>query len=227
LKDWLDPSSTGSTTLDGKYGILPPEPPSNLVITNAGQTNASPNLSWTASPSSNVTHYEIYRCPSYYRNCFSYGTTIATTTGTSYTDFGVIITTQSQAYDEFFYRVRAISSDDVASAYTNWASVWGDTFQKRGPLEEEALPAVFALEQNHPNPFNPQTQIRFALPEAVPVSLVIYDVTGREIARLAEGVLEAGYHTVAFEGTSLPSGIYLYRLQAGDFVETKRMALVK
>jgi len=123
--------------------------------------------------------------------------------------------------------VRAVSSDDVESAYTNWASVWGDPPQKRGGSTEEPLPEVFALAQNYPNPFNPQTEIRFALPEARQVSLVVYDVTGREVARLVEGIVEAGYHKVSFDGTHLPSGIYLYRLQAGDFVETKRMALIK
>ncbi len=189
--------------------------------------NASPNLTWTASPSSNVDHYEVYRCPSYYRNCFTYGSTIATPTGASYTDFGITITAQSQAYDEFSYRVRAVSSDEVESAYTNWASVWGDLPQKRGVSDEVPLPAVFALSQNHPNPFNPQTQIRFALPEARLVSLVVYDVTGREMARLVEGIVKAGYHEVVFDGARLPSGVYLYRLQAGAFVETKRMALIK
>ncbi len=185
-------------------------------------------MSWTASPSSNVSHYEIYRCPSYYRNCFTYGSTIATTTGTAYTDFDVIITTQSNAYDRFSYRVRAISSDNVASGSTNWASVWGNTFQKRGPSEKETVPEVFALEQNYSNPFNPQTEIGGALAEAVQVSLRVYDANGREVACLVEGFVKAGYHRVLFNGAELPSEIYLYRLQAGDvLVETKRMTLIK
>ena len=91
----------------------------------------------------------------------------------------------------------------------------------------EALPEAFELSQNYPNPFNPTTQIRFALPEATEVLLTVYDVMGREVARLAEGRMEAGVHRVSFGGSYLPSGMYLYRLRAGAFSEVRRMLLVK
>lgn len=85
----------------------------------------------------------------------------------------------------------------------------------------------FTLEPNYPNPFNPSTEIRFSLPEAMPVTLVVYDVLGREVARLLDGTLEAGMHRVRWNASSLPNGVYLYRLEAGSFTKTQRMTLVK
>jgi len=95
--------------------------------------------------------------------------------------------------------------------------------------EEEAdgLPAAFGLAQNYPNPFNPTTQIRYALKAAVPVQLTLYNLLGRRVATLVDRVQAAGRYEVVFEANTLPSGLYLYRLQAGDFVETRTMQLVK
>ncbi len=86
---------------------------------------------------------------------------------------------------------------------------------------------MYVLEGNYPNPFNPSTEIRFALPEAQHVRLVVYDVTGREIARLVDALLPAGTHRVSFDATHLPSGVYLYRLTAGSFDQARRMMLLK
>ena len=79
----------------------------------------------------------------------------------------------------------------------------------------------------YPNPFNPSAEIAFDLPEATDVRLAVYDVTGREVARLADGPTGAGAHRVRFDATGLPSGVYLYRLEAGSFAATERMTLVK
>ena len=91
----------------------------------------------------------------------------------------------------------------------------------------QEIPTEFALAPNYPNPFNPTTTIEFALPEAVEVTLQVYDVTGRVVARLVEESMSAGTHRVAFDASMLPSGVYLYRIQAGRFTEVRRMVLVK
>ncbi|MDA0378447.1 MAG: T9SS type A sorting domain-containing protein [Bacteroidetes bacterium] len=93
-------------------------------------------------------------------------------------------------------------------------------------LEEQ--PMAFRLDQNYPNPFNPSTQIAFSLERDAAVTLVVYDMMGREVARLAEGrVLPAGSHTFRFDAGSLPSGSYLYRLSANGRTETRTMFLLK
>jgi phosphatidylserine/phosphatidylglycerophosphate/cardiolipin synthase-like enzyme len=89
------------------------------------------------------------------------------------------------------------------------------------------LPVKFALSQNYPNPFNPGTMINYDLPSAGYVSLKIYNIIGQEIAVLVDGEQEAGYKSVKFEMSDLPSGVYLYRLTAGSFTDMKKMILMK
>lgn len=83
------------------------------------------------------------------------------------------------------------------------------------------------LEQNYPNPFNPVTMIDFALPETGHVRLAVYDALGREIAVLADGVSEAGRHTVRFVATGLPTGTYLYRLETPHGSLTRTLLLMR
>ncbi len=92
---------------------------------------------------------------------------------------------------------------------------------------EQDIPETYALRQNFPNPFNPSTEILFDLPEDAMVSLVVYDVLGREVARLVQGELRAGTHRARFDAGNLPSGVYFYRIQAGDFQRTNRMTVLK
>jgi hypothetical protein len=80
---------------------------------------------------------------------------------------------------------------------------------------------------NSPNPFNPSTDISFDLPTASQVSLEVYNVTGQKVATLVDDLLAAGRHTVTWDATDFASGVYLYRLTAGDFVETRKMVLIK
>lgn len=85
----------------------------------------------------------------------------------------------------------------------------------------------YRLDQNYPNPFNPITQINFRLPQASDVTLEVFNVLGQSVAVLAKDQLQRGVHTVEFDASSLSSGVYLYRLTAGDYVETRKMMLVK
>ncbi|MGH7595305.1 MAG: T9SS type A sorting domain-containing protein [bacterium] len=89
------------------------------------------------------------------------------------------------------------------------------------------LPYNFSLSQNYPNPFNPSTTISFFLPSSQLVTLKVYDPYGREVETLMRGRIAAGSYEISFDGSKLTSGIYLYRLQAGEYVETKKMILVK
>ena len=91
----------------------------------------------------------------------------------------------------------------------------------------EALPEQLVLEAAYPNPFNPATTIGYALPEAEHVHLVVVDVTGRVVATLVDGAQAAGHHTVRFDASGLPSGVYLYRMTAGPHTLTNKVLLMK
>ena len=85
----------------------------------------------------------------------------------------------------------------------------------------------FVLSQNFPNPFNPSTTIRYGLPRAADVTLVVYNALGQEVVRLVDTHQESGYHEVRFDGSNVASGVYFYRLRAGEFSQTKRLMLVR
>jgi len=95
-----------------------------------------------------------------------------------------------------------------------------------------AVPTTFGLDQNFPNPFNPSTEISFAIPIQSDIELSVYDMLGRQVKSLANGRLDAGYHKVAWDGTdnsghSVSSGIYFYSLKAGDFSQNRKMIMLK
>lgn len=92
---------------------------------------------------------------------------------------------------------------------------------------EVSLPVEFNLAQNYPNPFNPSTTINFSIPNSELVNITVYNVLGQVVAELVNEVLSAGQHTVNFNAGSLASGIYLLQMKAGDFVESKKMNLLK
>ncbi|GEM_PF-2003254 len=89
------------------------------------------------------------------------------------------------------------------------------------------VPKVYSLSQNYPNPFNPSTDIKFALPKAGLVKMVIYDILGRLVETPVNEYKEAGNYTINFNASKLASGVYFYRITANDFVDTKKMLLVK
>jgi hypothetical protein len=91
----------------------------------------------------------------------------------------------------------------------------------------KSRPADFALYQNHPNPFNPTTIIKFDLPQACNVKLVVYNLRGQKVATLVEGVMEAGKHQVTWNANELSSGIYFYKLVADKFTKMHKMMLLK
>ena len=96
-----------------------------------------------------------------------------------------------------------------------------------GNNSEEDTPVKFTLNSNYPNPFNPATNIDFALPEQCGVDLSIFNLTGQKVATLVDAKMESGNYTITWDGSNFSSGIYFYKLTAGDFTKTKRMTLLK
>ena len=90
-----------------------------------------------------------------------------------------------------------------------------------------SIPTAYKLEQNYPNPFNPTTSITFALPLAGNVELKVYDIIGKEVASLVSGNMTVGTHVVPFDASALASGVYIYKITAGSFIDSKKMVLIK
>ncbi len=103
----------------------------------------------------------------------------------------------------------------------------GQTVLLKGEGNDPLLPASFGLAQNYPNPFNPTTSISFDLPVASHVELDVFNILGQKVTTLVNGEMEAGTQVVEFDASPYSTGIYFYRLNAGDFSDTRKMLLVK
>ena len=105
---------------------------------------------------------------------------------------------------------------------------WNPVITRVGDDDNPAhLPSVFSLSQNFPNPFNPVTTIRYAVPHTADVSLIVYDLIGREVAVLTTGMHQPGNYSVRFDGAGLSSGVYFYRMTAGEYIQTKKFVMMK
>ena len=134
------------------------------------------------------------------------------------------------------------ASLDYADSSVNGgsASILVDEFTFGDSLEQKVIavepnngiPRVFVLHQNYPNPFNPVTTLSYEIPEAGDVRLVIYDILGREVISLVNSRQLVGSHSIQWNGRDrfgkmVSTGVYIYRLQAGEFVNTKKLLLLK
>lgn len=122
------------------------------------------------------------------------------------------------------WQIVVVASDGVLSTVSRIAYV---TVKPDVGIDETNLPTSYSLYQNYPNPFNPSTSIKFALPKDSKVRLSVYNILGQEMAVLVNGLMPAGYHSVKFDATNLTSGMYIYKIQAENFSEIKKMLLMK
>ena len=204
------------TTVGSVYWVdLAPFPPGNVQVANY---NNNPRVTWVSNPEPDLPSqpYKVYR------KIVEVGglliedwRVIATVSGTSYVDGGITVGPKPNHY-VVYYKLTATDLASTESAFSNQVAInaWGVNYKSAPNPEEELLPTSFGLSQNHPNPFNPSTQIRFDLPEASNVTLIIYDILGRQVAELAGGEYEAGYHSVTWNASSFASGVYLARFTA-------------
>ena len=116
-----------------------------------------------------------------------------------------------------------LASSQIYSAFAFIGTSSGVTSVTEG----QVIPGEFRLEQNYPNPFNPSTTIKYELPKSSMVRLTVYDMLGREVASLMNETRGAGVYEVKFDASNLSSGVYLYKLQAGDLVQTRKLLLVR
>ena len=125
----------------------------------------------------------------------------------------------------YYWRISACNG----SAMSEWSAVWKFTtydVTTVGRIERD-IPAEYILNQNYPNPFNPSTVIRYGLPERSFVRLSVYNSLGQIVAQLVNEELDAGFYEITFPASHLPSGTYIYRLQAGDYTKTRKLTIIK
>jgi hypothetical protein len=140
------------------------------------------------------------------------------------------VNTVVQSGKSFYFRVYpwyAGAASNSKYVYTQLAEIKGSTTVVSAVREEGVLPQAFQLAQNYPNPFNPTTTIQFSIAQKSHVVLDVFNILGQSVARLVDGELSVGSYHATFDASRLSSGVYLYRLQAGDFVRTQKMVLMK
>ncbi|MCH7495283.1 MAG: T9SS type A sorting domain-containing protein, partial [Candidatus Marinimicrobia bacterium] len=154
--------------------------------------------------------------------------------GTSWSQEAKLLASDGAAFDRFGesvsisggYAVVGSSGDDdngdlSGSAYVYSGIIVGIEDERKG------LPAEFSLSQNYPNPFNPETVIEYSIPIRSDVKLTIYNLRGEEVAILINDAIPAGNHRVSWDASNVSSGIYFYRLKTDNFVQTRKMVLLK
>jgi hypothetical protein len=219
-----DPLLTASSDPDSGFSVdnLKPSTPSGIFPkVTAGRIE----LNWKQPEDKDFRFFAVYRSASSGFTPSSLADTIGTTTDTTFVD------TDVTDVNQYFYRVSAF---DFSGNESNRSVEIAVALSPTG-VDESAGPPIpdsYALSQNRPNPFNPSTTIQYALPHSGEVRLVIYNVLGQEIRTLVNGLQQAGYYTMTWDGRDnagrvAGSGVYLYRITAGAFQQTRRMTLLK
>jgi hypothetical protein len=120
-----------------------------------------------------------------------------------------------------------IRADNTARPAFVWLAQYVKSHPVSVPVTASGVPSTFGLDQNFPNPFNPTTNIRYSIPFTSKVTLKVFDILGSEVRTLVNTIQAPGQYTVTLNAQNLATGVYLYRINAGNFSETKKLMLVK
>lgn len=186
--------------------------PVELVSFNAEIVAGNVQLNWTTASELNNMGFEVER-KSDDEDWRTIGFIDGKGTTTEIQNYSFIDDLFGVTAPKLFYRLKQIDFDG--------------TYEYSEEKEVARAPEAFSLEQNYPNPFNPTTTIKYQLPELSFVTIKMFDVLGNELETLVNEEKPVGSYEIEFNASALPSGVYFYRLQAGDFVETKKMVLLK
>jgi hypothetical protein len=197
----------------------------SLTLTNVNGQH--PALSWSVDSTENP-EYTIYRYACTYGgdDCgVEPYTPIARTYSTTYTDLNVTQLCKCSATTTYYYQVRAGGISNKVQVNTGQAGGGGGGEMDKNNASN--IPKEMRLYENYPNPFNPITSIQYDLSKDGHVTLKIYDVLGREVAALVNGEKTAGAYTVQFDASKLSSGVYFSRMEAGKYIGTKKLLLLR
>ena len=188
--------------------------PVELVSFNANVDENGINLKWATSTETNNSGFDIERSKDNINfekigNVKGKGTTTESQEY-SFRDGGI-----TTGKGKVYYRLKQID--------LNGTSSYSDAIE----VEYSIIPVEFSLSQNYPNPFNPTTNIKFGIPKEVLVTLKVYDILGREVATVVNQKMEPGYYEYEWNGVPFASGVYFYRIEAGNFVKIRKMMMIK
>jgi endo-1,4-beta-xylanase len=186
-----------------------------ILVSPVGTTDESLNPILIWHPSESATTYRVQISAN-----SSFSSTVLDTT---VTDTLLQLSPLNEG-TEYFWRVSA-SDDKGTSQYSTAASF--TTEEVTDVTKSGGIPTNFALAQNYPNPFNPTTQIKYSVAERGYVSLKVYNLLGQEVATLFDGVQQPGSYVVTFDGAGLASGVYLCQMKVNNFVETRKLVVLK
>jgi hypothetical protein len=211
-------------TLSTPIGINNEPLPIQLASFTAGLVpeNNVVVLKWTTASEINNYGFEVQKSKENKDNFQSIEGSFVEGNGTTTEPQSYVYTDISVQPGTWYYRLKQIDLDNTIhySEAIKPSAVTG--------VAERPLPKEFALDQNYPNPFNPSTVIEYALPREARVTLEVYNLLGQRVQTLVDDVRAAGYHTVRFNATGLSSGIYFYRMRAGEDVTfLRKMLLMK
>ncbi|MFH0733603.1 MAG: T9SS type A sorting domain-containing protein [bacterium] len=181
--------------------------PVELTSFNAVSKGNNVNLSWTTATETNNMGFELFRNNQKITFVQGNGTT---TERKSYS-----FVDKNLSLGNYNYQLFQVDYDGTK------------TLVAKSEVDVNSIPNEFSLSQNYPNPFNPTTTIKFAIPTTSNVKLTIYNTIGKEIAALVNGSMEAGNHSVNWNAGDNSSGMYFFKLEAGNFTATKKMMLIK
>ncbi|KAA3613755.1 MAG: choice-of-anchor D domain-containing protein [Calditrichaeota bacterium] len=212
-----DPDVWFVSQADSGYSVdnLAPAIPSGLIVS---ETDAGVELFWDANEDDDFDYFSIYRGS---EADFAMNEPFAQSIDPFFVDSSI------ETGGNYFYKVTAM--DFSGNETSPSAEV---TLVVTAVSNQDKIPKEYTLAQNHPNPFNPETSISFSLPIAGPVTIRIFDLLGKEILTLVDGQRNAGSHVVQWNGRNsrgvlVPSGVYVYRMVAGDFTASQKMLLLQ
>lgn len=203
---------------------LAPSKPQNLQVVSNG---SHPVVSWDANTEPDLSGYKLYRSDD--NGPFQYIANLSKYT-TSYVDNNVTFTKPIWEV-KLVYKLKAKDTQNKYSVYSNSDYIYGDpgvAWKRSGNYtDEKVIVTTYELNQNYPNPFNPNTLLSYQIPENNYVNLTVYNSLGQTVAELVNKYQSEGSYSVEFDANNLPSGIYYYKIKAGEFTDVKKMILAK